>query len=207
MAVTDVGIAKTREQLNELDSLIERMLTLPLSHLPEAEARTPTQDRLPPEAFLPYPDDRAYTPPRVYPQDAQHVEATQSTVQGWRIEFPAGPRFIQGIPGEVPTPGVNLPHLPSEALPEAPFAEAVPPTALTAPQEFSLNPLAIFDACCRVLFGWVPIVGWFTRPAGKTVCGILGALMLLAAIGWAYFDFTELRWLRLDASTQNGLGK
>jgi hypothetical protein len=31
--------------------------------------------------------------------------------------------------------------------------------------------------------------------------------MLLAAIGWAYFDFTELRWLRLDASTQNGLGK
>lgn len=204
------GLAQTRKQLDELDDLIQRMLTLPLSHMDESEAEAAAATlRMSPREFAPLPyDDIAGA--RVVEQTVTPAHGQAGSVQGWRIEFPGGTRFIEGNP-KPPAQEYGDPK-PTEADRFLPFADEVyepaPRPALPTPGPLPAEPKRLsalampfwlLNRTFDVLLGWIPYLGAFTRPVGKNVLGAFGVLMILGAIAWAVMDYREFRWTAPDA--------
>jgi hypothetical protein len=123
---------QTRQQLDELDSLLQRMLSLPT----DAAGASPAPTQLPDvDAFAPLPPSLPGA--RVFPQPATPTGATaEPVVHAWRVEVPAPPL---ATPVETP-PATDARFLPPSPLPTAPLPPAPYPYSLVFGQQQPSSP-------------------------------------------------------------------
>jgi hypothetical protein len=202
---------QTRQQLDDLDSLIQRMLSLPLSHLDEEEAQKLQESaRIPAEEFapLPFPNRQMINEAKI--TSTPRIDTPDSSVMGWKVEF--------GDPIRVPETNrlVSLPPTAVEITPEelVPYASVVveevprpalptPQPALSASNDFVVPILWPFYLITRIfdmILGRGP-TAWMTRPFGKHLVGVAGIAMIIGALVWAYLDWTEFRWTVRNSSS------
>jgi hypothetical protein len=213
----------TRQQLDELDALLQRMLSLPLNK-PAEPAPAP---RLPDPPLPEIPRVRTDPPAPLRPPhltfpprpDPTVVTATvpAATVAEIRSFTPPAPKpFEFPSPERLFGPPTNEPAFAAEPAP-VPTPFAVPPTVEDDPEPVALAPIpdsvAVPVEPSRVPVSHWPLVGvnWVLEktlglfgppgqalctPAGKTVLGWGGVLLLLGAgvwtargLGWVHIDW------------------
>jgi hypothetical protein len=167
----------TRQQLDDLDALLQRMLALPVN--PSDEPPEPPPD---PEPLSPPPgnviiDDSPPTRPVVPPP-----------------RFPA-PAVALPLPLLNPVPPAERrpPVLPPPDRPVSPrqalIASRPPPEPLLLRPVLGINRL--FDA---VALGLGAPGRWLRRPAGRTLLGLIGLALLAAAVAFVLLD--QIGWTR-----------
>jgi hypothetical protein len=192
MATTTAGSSlPTRQQLDEIDTLLRRMLSLPAlgtdAEPPAATAYAPPTIREIPPVTPPAPGDPVVHSWRVeWPQAAPPAPVPQATpaVAAWGA--PATTPYARAVPaGPAPAPGPT-------------FVEQPPPSQLAPPMPAYLWPAVVvnwvFDALSYLLG---PLGSWL-RGGGRPVLGWVGILMVLAAAGWAFGEWTGYDWPRVD---------
>jgi hypothetical protein len=121
----------TRQQLDELDALLQRMLSLPLSQLddsppaaetpPPASARTTSVPRTPPPADPPAPAPTLQRPtapaPTPPPRPAARPATSSPTERPWKLEMPATVSPSPGSWSVTPAGAAPRPESPSPAEP------------------------------------------------------------------------------------------
>ncbi|HVK11855.1 MAG TPA: hypothetical protein VM597_23990 [Gemmataceae bacterium] len=195
MATTTAGSnLPTRQQLDEIDTLLRRMLSLPaLGSDPEpappaASTYGPTIREIPP-ATPPSPGDPVVHSWRVeWPHAAPPAPVPEATptVAAWGS--PATTPYARAVPvNPVPAPGVT-------------FVEQPPPSRLAPPVPGYLWPALVvnwvFDALSYLLG---PLGAWL-RGSGRPVLGWTGVVMILAAAGWAFGEWAGYDWPRVDVA-------
>lgn len=203
----------TRQQLDEIDALLRRMLTLP-SMTEEAGTTLPVS---------------TFPTPPVSSATIREAPAPQATapsdpvVKSWRVEWPQAqaspPPSVVAWGSPVTTPA-ELPPWATNTAPAAPppFAApvVVPQPTLPAQPIISNPPLAepvqnnggsfavallkllngIFDLICFLLG---PLGMWLRGP-GRNAVGWIGIAMILAAGVWAFGEWSGYEWPRIDLS-------
>src|SRR5262245_17579856 len=140
--------SQTRQQLDELDALLQRMLSLPLAHADGPEPTPP-----PAEASIPLPPTRrSFAQPLIRSTPSAISQSGQPAVEAWRVELPNGmgmapvPRGPDGVPASadilqldsplrnLPVPGaVPPPMIFGQPPTPSPQSVAVPPAPPTPP--------------------------------------------------------------------------
>jgi hypothetical protein len=177
----------TRQQLDELDALLQRMLALPVNPLDEPN---PTADP-------------AATPASTVSQPAAEVSSTGSTstaaAEGFSVRTLSLIQLGSSQP-ESPASGNGTVSSPTArvAVAEpgvAPVSSPAPAERERVPTPLWLRPLVwgnrIFDRCA----GLLGAPGrWLRRPWGRTLLGLTGLLLLAAALGWMVLDWMGWPW-------------
>ena len=213
MATPSTQSLPTRQQLDEIDSLLQRMLSLP--GLPGEPASPPSE----PAVTYPAPTVRE-VPPSREPVPGDPV------VHEWRVEWtppaaPAGPSgpSVGAWGSPVPmataadTPPRFEPTPPHAAVPiyavpvpaEPPFAAPYVPgqphsRTVTPPASLPVHLLVALNGTFNVLTYLLGPLGTWLRGSGRNALGWLGLLMLLAAAGWAAGEWYGLDWPKVDLS-------
>lgn len=209
------ALEATQQQLDELETLLQRMLTLPVQQLDEEAARDlspppEAQDELETTPSLEVGADIPASLPDAEPETADTVpsiELPERTVP--RASFVS--RF-ECIDTSALDPSEEATSKP-EVVP-APKAEAkISSTVIKASKPIiqpirkqqpvmSAPPIAgwlwlllrinrLFDRCTR----WFGTPGWHLRSErGRAVLGWLGLAMLAAAVGWGILDWIVKNW-------------
>jgi hypothetical protein len=220
----------TRQQLEEIDSLLKRMLSLP-PLASEAVEPAPAPPSIPPVAPYAQPTIRE-VPPAIPPAPGDPI------VQAWRVEFPQTPptssstsvaswgtpvgssltpaaapvheqRFTvyqpQPLPPPTPAPITYTP--PPVPVPVNPYP--APAVAPAVPIERGTSILVwpflivnwVYDLLTYVLG---PGGGWL-RGSGRRLLGFAGIVMIFASIAWAAgnwygYDWPQIPWQKVDLS-------
>jgi hypothetical protein len=171
----------TRQQLDELDDLLQRMLSLPLnppeSFEPTPPAHTytppmPTPLVVPPAREVPVaaPAPRVFAPPAPEPQESPFVFKPAPTPVPVALPTPAPAPML--APASTPAPAFEWPDPASaRTLP------AAPPTARSEPVPFLYAPFVGFNAVLNWTLGLVGFPGRVLRS------GFVKSLFGLAGIG------------------------
>jgi hypothetical protein len=205
---------QTRQQLDELDALLQRMMNLPLH---AAESARPNVEAPSAETFAPLPPTlpRADVAPATMPSwrlaapvlageppMAVPIDEPQATALAEApAPYPYSLVFGQPLPTEAPPAAlVEPPPQPSYARP-SPLAEAAPIWAIPAENKPAFSLFALPFVAINRLFDLPtyllgPLGACLRHPVGKTILGWLGIAMLLGAIGWAAHDWRAADWAR-----------
>jgi hypothetical protein len=195
----------TRQQLDDLDALLQRMLSLPVS-LPDEE--TPAAETIAPPSQEPRAQPTlAAIPPRpadVLPSapgnlvlaDPLSTSAPVGRVSGG----PPQPTAPAQPPTTPPAPWLS-PVIPEIAQPSF-IARSPLPTASRPPDD---SPLLMPLLWCNRLFDRLALgLGapghWLRGPVGRNLLGLLGLLLLLTALSLVLLDHYELAqigWARI----------
>jgi hypothetical protein len=195
----------TRQQLDEIDALLQRMLSLPGVPGEPAEPATPP---------ITYPASAVReVPPPSPPAPGEPV------VREWRVDWtpppaPAGPSVVAwGAPVPLataadlpprfdPTPApVYAVPAPAELPYAVPYVSGQPPSSTVQPPVgLPIQLLIALNGVFNVLTYLLGPVGTWLRGAGRNTLGWLGILMLLAAAGWAVGQWYGIDWPRPDLS-------
>lgn len=202
----------TRQQLDEIDALLKRMLSLP--GLP-GEPSEPVPEPPAPTAVYPAPTVREVPPPR---EPAPH----EPVVREWRVEWPAAPApqpasvVAWGAPAGPPLataadpPAVIGPaaHVAPVAHELFPFAAAVPgqPPASVASSSavLPIQFLMVVNGTFNLLTYLLGPLGTWLRGPGRGALGWCGVLMLLTAAVWAAGEWAGYEWPAIDLSAFGG---
>jgi hypothetical protein len=189
---TDNTTTSTRQMLDELDALMERMLALPVNDLDEA-AQTP----LPRPTLsatltvIDAPDAETQEPPPTA-EPLVNLAYLQETSDG----EPASAATQQL--SETPDNGLTAPSYPWGVVTAPSVAEAAVAPLKRPRRSFAgwvLSPVIAFN---RGFDGWLERFGfvgaWFRRPSGRLALGIAGLGMLASAIAWFLYDLAS--WTR-----------
>lgn len=171
----------TRQQLDELDDLLQRMLSLPLNP-PEPFAPTPpAQTYTPPmptsapivrESPVAAPAPRVFTPPAPEPQESPFVFTPTPAPVPTHAPRPAPAPASIPTPAPMPAPAIDWPDSASaRTLP------AAPPAARPEPLPFLFAPFVAFNA----VLNWT--LGLFGFPGRVLRSGFVKSLFGLAGIG------------------------
>jgi hypothetical protein len=218
----------TRQQLDEIDALLRRMLTLP--PLP-GEPAEPPPEPVAPAITYPAPTIREVQPPRD-PLPAEPV------VREWRVEWPqaasapppspppapsvvawgspvvAIPAVVSPAPQPIPFP--TAPAYAHPAICESvPFAAAVsipatyvvgqpPPSTVQPPSALPIQLLVFVNGMFNVLTYLVGPLGTWLRGPGRNTVGWCGILMILAAGAWAAGEWIGYEWPAIDLTRFGG---
>jgi hypothetical protein len=205
----------TRQQLDELDALMQRMLALPVNPMEEPPDEPPKQ---PPNEDM---ADNAGTAPAAVPSpvaaakasDAEDAvkkrladtvlpHASQQEVLGtpspvldaeYRAPAPAASKLSTryAVRATPPTPSPRPPILPSPAPPPA-VSEV---TVLQPPFAWPLRPLLWLNLAFDQSTTWLgPLGGWLRGPSGRALLGWGGLLLLAAALVWLVWDGMAWSW-------------
>ncbi len=209
---SDASLQSTKQMLDELDALMEKMLALPVNDLDDAAA-------------FPAPTLTLLEPPSVpNPAPAQSEPAAQTTQQAVR----EAPSLALRAGVAAPEPAVPLPFNPPHfELPAAPASEpeslqfdapapepltnevmpvsvlsnfepllqeiADPPTSLQT--RWLYQPLMLvnqgFDRTTLVLGG---AGRWLRSEAGRMLLGLSGIALMVAAVVWLLKDWLGWNW-------------
>lgn len=174
------GLSSTRQMLDELDALMERMLALPVSDLDD-ELQMPSE-ALKPRSFIDdEPEEVAESPPATIPYYRTEAAepppapvAPKPKVVNWKLEPPPA-----------------LDEIAPPAIERAPLPELgnYPPPALSL-RRILMAPLwlvnGLYDACTW----WLgPIGRWLRAPSGRGMLGGFGVTLLLLAAAWLLLDW------------------
>jgi hypothetical protein len=174
----------SRQQIDELDALLERMLALPVNATDEPAA-------------VPAPAPVAVAAAPALPLESPPAEAPAAE------HLPLAATLIPPVSPPLPPPSVNPPHLvvPMQSS-TAPPAAAALPRRLTPPNyrrvarvPLSLRPLVWLN---RGFDRWTMRVGtpgrWLRHSSGRALLGWTGLLLLAAALGIVAFDWIGWPW-------------
>jgi hypothetical protein len=167
----------TRQQLDELDALLQRMLALPVAPGDEA--------------------DQAVEPPPPAAETSAPVNGSLPAAEEFTVRTLA---LIRLDP-----PGTETPPHPDPAAPEdgadAAVTEPVPEPAAAGepvpelpgrerrPLPGWLRPVVWANRAFDQVAGCLGAPGrWLRRPWGRTLLGLAGLLLLAAAVGWIVLD-------------------
>jgi len=209
----------TRQQLDEIDALLSRMLTLP--PLGGETAEGPPVAAEPP---APPPVEMTFPAPIIREVPAPRPPAPEDpVVREWRVQWPQAPRpaapqpsvVAWGLAVPLATPAEE-PYEPAPAPPygptayqspasippvaEYPLAEPVPTVPAPARPLVSpvLWPLIGLNAVLDVLSHLLGPAGAWTRGPGRTGLGWVGVAMILAAGVWAAGEWYGYNWPKVD---------
>lgn len=210
------GAASTRQMLDELDALMERMLALPVNDLDDlAQEPTPRPTLSATLTVIDAPDDKeisaaALAPAietpraeqRLYQEPAAGEESGPDALEtSTAAEFPEQPDLADHEP-PASTPQY---HWPDAANPEEGTPPFTPPTPAAVVQllrrprrsiiGWMLRPILRFN---RAFDAWLERFGilghWLRRPKGRLILGMAGLGMLTLAIAWLVRDLAN--WTR-----------
>lgn len=198
----------TRQQLDELDSLLQKMLALPVAQIEEAlpaNKPAPPPPPSPPPAPPKFPPaDVAYglppaadfaansaaaAPPNILPQPAKKL---------WDIDL--NPREGSSVLGEhsplaaadrpAPAPKLSLTALPN------PISEPPPrPSSRPAKVPLAMRPLAaISGRFDRLMLDFGFLGRMVVSPAGRGLMGYAGLAMLTASAAWCVLAWIGWSW-------------
>ncbi|HJZ92860.1 MAG TPA: hypothetical protein VKE40_18445 [Gemmataceae bacterium] len=183
----------TRQQLDEIDALLRRMLALP--PLAGETAEKPGAAQAP-----------ALTPAIREVPAARPAAPGEPVVQAWRVEWPAtAPAAASvvswGTPVVPPAAETSAPVAPPSAPTPAALTPAVlrQPTAVPQPASAvpaALWPLILLNGLFDILSYLLGPLGTWLRGPGRTVLGLLGIGMLLAAGVWTAGEWYGYEWPR-----------
>jgi hypothetical protein len=183
----------TRQQLDELDALMQRMLAIPISATDEPapeDLPPPIRQAAPPAEILAAPIS-AIPPvrrPRVPSRPARNwTSGATPAPAGLQANAEVGPvKEAAPVAAQVPALAENRPA----PLPVRPKIAASRPKI-----SLWLRPLVwcnrAFDLG-TVLLG--PLGHGFRRPAGRSLLGWTGILLLLSAAAWGAWDWMDWTW-------------
>lgn len=208
----------TRQQLDEIDALLQRMLSLPAPAGDRAE-EPPTSVTFPapvvrevPPPQPPAPGDPAVHAWRVEwmqqpPAPAPHPAAPPPvTAWGAPVTPPAYPPWAEP-PFATPVPSAGpAPYAAPVPMPGAPLCPPPVPPRARPPQSPAVQLLGLLNGVFDLptyLLG--PLGGWLRGP-GRAAVGWLGLGMLLAAAAWAVGDWYGYDWPR-PALARLGVGR
>jgi hypothetical protein len=171
-----------RQQLDELDALLQKMLTLPVA-APEAESPAVEQHSPPPEPepepLPPLPPPRTILSPP--PLDPEPLPQSAD---------PSRPEPTTSEPPPRPTVRIDPPHRSRKPV------WTPPPKPVPAPTSIGLKLLLginfLFDKAVSPLG---PLGRWLRGPWGRAAVGGVGLLFLAAALALVLMDW--LGWSRL----------
>ena len=189
----------TRHQLDELDALLERMLSLPLSPAaPAAWKPAPAADPFPHVAGVPVevpvpaygPAAESLPPPVVEVEVADSVipAAGRFGPVGLAPDTPGEPRTLRGVDAPATPAGFVSAFAPAEAAADPDAVELVhaPPPPVPAPVPFFWWPVAAVNAACESTLALLGPVGLgLLRPEIKHLAGAVGGLLTCGAAAWA----------------------
>jgi len=162
----------TRQQLDELDALMQRMLALPVN---------PSED-FPDLPARPSPGETPAEQPSPLAEAARPEDETFKTVPPERTVASAPQPEPLGTQHPVPcTPEPTV----------ATAAESVP----ALPVAWPLRPLVWLNRAYDWVTSWLgPIGRWLRGSSGRALVGWTGLLMLVAALAWVAWDTLGWTW-------------
>ncbi len=172
----------TRQQLDDLDALLQRMLALPVDPSDE-----PAPPEPPPEPEPAYQDTLAAPPGNMIVADPLPVAMPSRPVLRPAPPVPL-PVLNPLPPAERRSPVLPPPDQPRSPL-QALIASRPPQPPLVLRPILWLN--RRFDG---LAFGLGTPGRWLRRPVGRTALGILGLLLLAAAVVLALRDRIDWTW-------------
>lgn len=219
MSTTAVPNNSMRQQLDELDSLLQRMLALPINQLDETPAAPPPPPRQPapqPQVTFVPPPPRPGTaegwrpPAMVLLADSgpvpQPAAAPQPVERGWSINL--NPQFGSSVLAPPADPTPPPPPQPTMRLDTPPQVEPTftPPQPIPEPMVSYrprrdvppsplLAPLVAFNQLFDAILGlFGPPGRWLCGPVGRGLMGTAGILMLLGGIAWGVAEYHGWSW-------------
>jgi hypothetical protein len=169
----------TRQQLDELDALLQRMLALPVAPGGEADkaVEPPPVAAAPPPPSLPAPPAEEFT---VRTLALIHLGASRPETR--QPPEPAPPSDGGGSALILAVPALEQ-RVIEEPEPPAPAPERRPLSGWLRPVLWVNRG---FDACA----GCLGAPGrWLRRPWGRTLLGLAGLLLLAGVVGWVVLDW------------------
>lgn len=179
----DGSLQSTKQMLDELDALMDRMLSLPVTEaeeappLPEKPAVLSAKLTLLEAPVQPPPLPPALDVPRPNPPVNPPHFATQNA------------RSESAIPVVEPPP--QPPVLTNDVTPPSVMPQIEPLLAETqsAPASLGFSPLVWINECFDRVVGAFPGIGTLLRsPSGRGALGFLGIVLSAAAFGWLLKD-------------------
>jgi hypothetical protein len=207
MATPSPTSLPTRQQLDEIDALLKRMMSLP--PLPgEPAEQAPSREPPAPAITYPSPTIREVPPP-------QTPLAHEPNVREWRVEWPQAPAappppvVAWGSPVPAAAPGPPAYAIVAQA--EAPFAAPIvspygyvpgqpPPSVARPPESLPVQVLTVLNGAFHVLTYFLGPPGTWLRGSGRNLLGWSGILMALAAAAWAAGEWAGYNWPPIDLS-------
>jgi hypothetical protein len=207
-----------RQQLDELDALLQRMLALPINQLDEATlGPEPSARSTPAPAHTAPVNDSGRSPAMALLRSSGPAESPSPPSEpwdpGWNINLnpqqgssilgPRSPAAAVRPPNaeSAPAESVRRPETATvvrpESRPEQPVATPAP-TPLPAfvsrsvgpPAPLVLQPLVwVNRRFDAIITSFGPAGCWLRSPAGRNLLGVSGLLMLLGGLAWGALDF------------------
>jgi hypothetical protein len=209
MATPTTANLPTRQQLDEIDALLRRMLTLPpLSGEPAEPPSAPLVNRSFPAPII------RETPPPHPPAPSDPV------VQSWRVEWPPSPASQVPPPASPPSvvawgspiaPPTEAPPWavpaatqmqPPYAMPVSAAANSTLSTTVARKQSDSLIVLSliVLNGVFNLLTYLLGPLGTWLRGPGRGAMGWVGILMIVAAIVWGLGEWYGYDWPKPNLS-------
>lgn len=201
--VNDSTLQTTKQMLDELDALMEKMLSLPMNDLddaapfPEEVVKAPTLGATltllapsVPESVPLEPRSSYLSPSKTLPS---HPVLNPPHISLPALE-PAAPMMYQE-PAPQPEPLTNEVAPPSRLAELEPLLAALPGSAAPLTTQWGYLPLvwinSAFDRSTTVLGG---AGDGLRSEVGRMLLGVSGAAMMLVAVGWFLKDWLGWNW-------------
>jgi hypothetical protein len=199
----DASLQSTKQMLDELDALMEKMLTLPVSDVENAEAFPPPSMKGPPlSATLTLLEPSDSSPPPASKRPAHQKPKEEAGSEGTDTPWPFNPPHysVPGNSADAPSPEpepLTNEVVPPSVLPKLEplmqeIAEAPGPSLGT---QWLYLPLVWvnlgFDGVTRRLGG---AGNWMRSEAGRMLLGLSGIALLAAAAVWFLKDWLGWNW-------------
>jgi hypothetical protein len=198
----DSSLQTTKQMLDELDALMEKMLSLPVNDLEDAPPlprgvvkapslsatltllAPPAQAYQAPDPSLPHP---AVNPPHITLPAAQPAEPEP-------MQDLATP-FAAPDPAPQPEPLTNEVMPPSVLAKLGPLLAEIPQPARPMATQWGYLPLLLTNAAFDRATTYLGVVGHRLRSqAGRTLLGVSGVALMAVAVGWLVKDWLGWNW-------------
>jgi hypothetical protein len=175
----------TRQQLDDLDALLQRMLSLPVD-----PAEEPAPPEPPPPSAPRYPEPFIAPAGNVILSDPEITISQPPPLSRPPVPLPPEPVSLPLV-NPVPPALRRGPVLPTPDRPRTPL-EALAASRPPRPS-LLLRPIVALNRCFdAVAFGLGAPGRWLRLPAGRTLLGLIGLLLL--AVAGALFLLDRIGW-------------